>query len=294
MITPALTSGYVPLWCKSNYSFLEGASHPEELVEEAARLGLRSLALTDRDGVYGIVRAHVKTKEFPVHLIIGSEVTIEDNSTLILLATNATGYANLCELISDGQLRTPKGESHVKWPEVCERSEGLIALWGGDRSLITGQSDPLFTAKLLKEAFPGRLYALIARHRRANEAKQEHRVRDRAQRYGIPTAAANEVLYHTPERRDLQDVLTCIRHGVTLSTAGKLTKPNAEHGLKTPFVFRMLFDDDPGSVARTLDIAERCTFSLNEIRYRYPSEKLPDGTTSTEWLRHLTFEGAYE
>jgi hypothetical protein len=156
MIKPALTSGYVPLWCKSNYSFLEGASHPEELIEEAARLGIRSLALTDRDGVYGIVRAYVKTKEFPVHLIIGSEVTIEDNSTLTLLATNATGYANLCELVSDGQLRTPKGESQVKWSEVCERSEGLIALWGGDRSLIAGQSDPLFTAKLLKEAFPGR------------------------------------------------------------------------------------------------------------------------------------------
>ncbi|UCG50503.1 MAG: error-prone DNA polymerase [Candidatus Latescibacterota bacterium] len=294
MIKPIFTTSYVPLWCKSNYSFLEGASHPEELIEEASRLGIKSIAITDRDGVYGVVRAHVKTKEHPVHLIIGSEVTIDDNSTLILLATNAKGYANLCELISDGRLRSPKGESHVTWKELCEHATGLIALWGGDRSSIAGPTDPLFIAKHLKEAFGNRLYALIARHRKAEEAKQEHRVRERAKRYGIPTVAGTEVLYHSPERRDLQDVLTCIRHGVTLSTAGRLTKPNAEHGLKTPFVFRMLFEDDLASVARTKEIAERCTFSLNEIRYRYPSEKLPDGTTSSEWLKHLTFEGAKE
>ncbi len=110
-------------------------------------------------------------------------------------------------------------------------------------------------------------------------------MRLRAIRYGLPTVAGVEVLYHTRERRDLQDVLTCIRHGVPLSRAGRLTKPNAEHVLKPPFVFRLLFEDDPLTVVRTVEVAERCTFSLDELRYRYPSEKLPDGTTSSEWLQ---------
>jgi len=119
-------------------------------------------------------------------------------------------------------------------------------------------------------------------------------VRLRAIRYGMNPVAGIEVLYHTRERRDLQDVLTCIRHGVPLSRAGRLTKPNAEHVLKPPFVFRLLFEDDPLTVVRTVEVAERCTLSLDELRYRYPSEKLPDGTTSSGWLRHLTFEGAKE
>ncbi|MBP2680815.1 MAG: DNA-directed polymerase PolC, partial [Candidatus Krumholzibacteriota bacterium] len=294
MIQSTLPSSYVPLWCKSNYSFLEGASHPEELVEEAASLGIRSVAITDRDGVYGVVRAHVKARECGVRLIIGSEITVDDGSTIVLLAMNAKGYANLCELISDGRLRSSKGESKVSWRQIGDRAGGLVALWGGDRSLIAGATDPLFVVKDLREAFGDRLYALIVRHRRAEEAKQEQRVRLRAIRYGLPTAAGVEVLYHTRERRDLQDVLTCIKHGVPLSRAGRLTKPNAEHVLKPPFVFRLLFEDDPLTITRTVEIAERCTFSLDELRYRYPSEKLPDGKTSSEWLRHLTFEGAKE
>ncbi len=294
MIHSSPADAYVPLWCKSNYSFLEGASHPEELVEEAARLGIRSLAITDRDGVYGVVRGHVRALELGVHLIIGSEVTLEDDSTVVLLATDAAGYANLCRLISTGRLRCEKGESRVTWDEVCGRAGGLVALWGGDRSLIAGGTDPLFVARQLREAFGSRLYAMVTRHRRPDERTQERRVRDRATQYGILTVAATEVLYHAQERRDLQDVVTCIRHGVTLSTAGRFTKPNAEHNLKTPYAFRSLYDDDATSVARTQTIAEQCTFSLAEIRYRYPSEKLPDGSTSSQWLRRLTFEGAEE
>ncbi|SVC87985.1 uncharacterized protein METZ01_LOCUS340839, partial [marine metagenome] len=130
---------YVPLWCKSNFSFLEGASHPEELVEQVHANGLRSLALTDRDGIYGVVRAYVKAQELGVHLIIGAEVTVSDPvcpSTCILLALNSTGYTNLCRLITGGRLRSPKGESSVTWSEIFDQSEGLIALWGGDRSAL--------------------------------------------------------------------------------------------------------------------------------------------------------------
>jgi error-prone DNA polymerase len=283
---------YASLWCKSNFSFLEGASHPDELVEEASRLGLSSLALTDRDGLYGIVRAHMKARELGLHLIVGSQVTVDDGSVIVLLAQDRSGYANLCRLLSAGRLRSPKGESAVAWDEVCRYAIGLLALWGGDRSLIVGESGPDEAAGKLRDAFGDRLYAMLARHRREEEAQQEARLRERAARYGLRLVAATEVLYHTPARRPLQDVLTAIRHGTAVSTAGRRLKPNAEHALKSPLAFARIFSDDPPAFARTREIAERCAFSLSEIRYRYPSERLPDGRSSAEWLRHLTFEGA--
>ena len=307
---------YVPLWCRSNFSFLDGASRPDELVEQAHALGIEALALTDRDGVYGMVRAHVKAKELGVRLIVGAEVTVDDAagaaldgagaaagrmaddaappSTCVLLAADRSGYANLCRLLTAGRLRRPKGESRVTWPEVCERAAGLVALWGGERSLLVRDAELRAVAGPLREAFGDRLYALVSRHRRAEEVRQEACLRRHAERAGLPLVAATEVLYHTPARRDLQDVLTCIRHGVTLAAAGRLTRPNAEHYLKSPEVMAQLFADEPVLVERTREVASRCTFSLSEIRYRYPAERLPDGKTSSAWLRDLTLRGARE
>ena len=292
--TEHLPSSYVPLYCKSHYSFLEGASHPGELLERAAALGVKSLALTDRDGVYGIVRAHVKARKLDLHLIIGARMSIADGSSILLLASDGTGYARLCQLISAGRLRSPKGKSVVEWPEICAHAPGLMALWGGEDSLLVREPDPAFVARDLRDAFGDRLYALVTRHRRAEEPWKEQRLRNRARRYGIPTVAATEVLYHHASRRRLQDVLTCIRHGARLADAGCRIKPNAEHGLKSPAAFAALFKDDPDSVVRTLEVAARCEFSLDEIHYRYPSEPLPDGKTSGERLRELTFRGASE
>ncbi len=367
---------YVPLWCKSNFSFLEGASDPAEMVEEARHLGLRSIAVTDRDGVHGIVQAHVRARELGIHLIVGSQVTLVDNSVLVLLATSREGYANLCRLVTKGRLRCAKGEARVTWIEVAEHAAGLIALWGGDRSLLAQPIDDdapicsvlidpyssdaayvpgvdfdagsqldnathvrrispdagssakgrvellefplqraagvaaakvvdLFeftaareprtlneTADRLREAFGPRLFALLARHHRADEPAMERRVRARAMRYELPLVAGSEVLYHVPGRRDLHDVLNCIRHGVTISNAGRCIKGNAKHELHSPQSFTALYADDPLAIARTREIAEMCDFSMDEIRYRYPSERLPDGTTSMEYLRQLTWEGA--
>ena len=305
-------SFYVPLWCKSNFSFLEGASHPDELVDEAYRLGLPAIALTDRDGVYGVVRAHVKAHEVGIKLVIGSEVTVSDGSTVVLLAQERGGYANLCRLITKGRLRSEKGESAVTWDEVCEHAPGLIALWNAENSaektphLDSGLrrndgkdsgSDRCDTnvdrvVRNLRDAFADRLYGLLARHRREEEVREEARLRERAKRYGFSLVAANEVLYHTPARRRLQDVLTAIHHGIPVASCGRLLRPNAEYGLKPPYALARLFADDPAAVDRTLEVAERCNFSLNEIRYRYPSEKLPDGTTSAQWLRRQVFLGA--
>ena len=285
-------SSYVPLWCKTNFSFLEGASHPDELVEETYRFGLPALAVTDRDGVYGIVRAHVKAREFGFRLIFGSQISIDDGSSIVLLAQNRAGYANLCHLLTGGRLRSEKGESSVSWNEVCRHAPDLIALWGGDSSLLVGEQEPADVIGSVRDAFDDRLYGMIARHRREEEIEQEARLRDRARRYVFPLVAANEILYHSSARRPLQDVLTAIRHGIPVASCGRRLKSNAEHALKSSYAFDRLFVDDSAAVARTLEIAERCRFSLDEIRYRYPSERLPDGTTSAQWLRQLTFQGA--
>ena len=354
---------FAALWCKSGYSFLEGASHPEELVEEAHRLGLRAIAIADRDGVYGMVRAHVKARELGIQLICGAQVTIAapgstltaspitvalhdhefqgqesgtrsrdrpgwgadtdhlepaipvngrrgrtkrskprqvatsvvepKTSSLVLLAIDRAGWANLTRLLTIGRRRCDKGAAIVTWPEVCARAEGLIALWGGDDALLA--DEPELDPRLLSDlttAFGDRLYAMLVRHRRASDVLREARLRERAKAWKLPLVASTEVLYHTRARRPLQDVLACIRHQVTLTTAGRKIHDNDEHDLRTPHAFGKLFHDEPAAVERSLEIAARCTFSLGELRYRYPSERLPDGSTSADHLRALTYKGA--
>ncbi len=285
---------YAALTCKSHFSFLHGASGPEELVEQAHALGLAAVGITDTDGVHGMVRAHVRARELGVRLLVGAEVTIADGTTIHLLAMDREGYGHLCRLISLGRLRSPKGVSAVTWEEVCAHAPGLLALWGGERSLLVQPEDPMPVVHRIKEAFGDRLYITFGRHRRPEEVGWEQRLRDVAHRAGIPLVAANDVLYHGPSRRMLQDVLTSIRHGVRLSTAGRRLRPNAEYDLKSPRAMQSLFATAPEALSRTLEVAERCAFSLSELRYRYPSERLPDGTTSAEYLRRLTFEGARE
>jgi len=272
------------------------------------------------------VQAHVAAREKGLHLIVGAEMTVADPgvalpghiragsrptakpgaqfvrpdvSTITLLVQDRQGYRNLCRLITCGRRRSPKGESTVGWQEVAAHAGGLVALWGGDRSLLvrpersSAHAAVLDTvAPLLEDAFGDRLYAVVSRHRRADEVRREWLLRDRARAWKLPLVAATEVLYHSPARRDVQDVLSCIRHGVKLSDAGRRIRANAEHALLSPDAFVRMFSDEPTAIARTCEIAERCTFSMADLRYRYPSERLPDGTTTDEWLRHLTFEGA--
>lgn len=286
-------AGYAPLWCKSNYSFLEGASHPEELVEQARGLGLRSLALTDRDGVYGLVRAHVRARERGVRLICGAQMSLDGGAQVVLLALDRAGYANLCRLITRGRLRHAKGGCRVAVDEVCAHAGGLAALWPGAHWTDEADADrdrPMLAA--LRDAFGDRAYGLLSRHRLPGEARREGWLRARAREVRLPLAAGTEVLYHIPARRDLQDVLTCIRHGVSVARAGRRIRANAEHGLKAPAAVGALYRDDAAAVARTVEIADRCRFSLDALRYRYPSERLPDGATSSSWLRRLVDEGA--
>jgi error-prone DNA polymerase len=290
---------YTPIWCKSNFSFLEGASHPFEYLEACYEHGIEALALTDRDGVYGVVQAHMEAKKIGVKLLVGAEVTVaphelalEDRSTVVLIAKSRAGYASLCRLLTRGRLRCEKGDSVVTFEEVCEHAHELMCLWGGARSLLVAEQEPTEVAARLKDAFSDRLYAVCARHRRAEERAMEARLLERAERWELPVVAAQEVLYHRQDRRALQDILTCIRHKVTLHEAGRRLKPNAEHALKAPHTFRKLFKNRPEFIAKSREISDRCDFSLEQVRYRYPSEKLPGGMTSAMWLRELTYRGA--
>jgi error-prone DNA polymerase len=285
-------SSYVPLWCKTNFSFLEGASHPEELIETAHGYGLPAVAVTDRDGVYGVVRAHLKAKALGISLLIGAQVTVTGGSTIILIAANGHGYKNLCSLLSAGRLRSPKGQSGVTWEEICSHAEGLVALWDGPGSALANPDAPSAVVFDLKQAFGDRLYVLAVRHRLAAERRQEKILKERATQYRLSIVAGNEVLYHTSARRPLQDVLTCVREKCSLTTAKQRLRSNAEYALKSFEDFSKLFSDEPGWVDRTSEVALRCDFTLDQLRYRYPSERLPGGMTSSAWLRELTFEGA--
>ncbi|MDD9933353.1 MAG: error-prone DNA polymerase [Myxococcales bacterium] len=304
---------YAPLWVKTNFSFLVGASHPEELVEQAHALGLSALAITDLDGVHGIVRAHMRASELGLKLLIGAEVTITEATTprergapdsfaggdrgardplsgrakpdgkIVLLSVDRNGYGNLCQLISRGRLRSDKGSSRVELSEVCELCDGLIALC----------TEPAMLAPL-REAFGDRLYALITRHLRAEEDPHEQALRRAAEELRVLTVASTEVLYHQAARKPLQDVLACIAAGKILGEAGRVIRQNAEHDLKSARAMRDLFADDEPSLRRSMEVAERCRFTLSTLRYRYPGEQLPDGKSESDWLRELTLQGAAE
>jgi error-prone DNA polymerase len=271
---------YVPLWVKSGYSFLEGSSMPDMLVDQAHALGMTHMALTDRDGMYGAVRAHMRAKTHGTRILHGAQVTT-DFGTIVFLVCDRTGWASLCQLLTRARMRCPKGKSLALIGEVCVHNRGLIAL--------CPDSAPLTH---LRDAFDDRLYALVARHLRSDEIRHEDRLRTAARHVGVPVVASNEVLYHHRSRRPLQDVLTCIRHGCTIATAGRRTRPNAEHALLTAAEMYARFADDPMAVERTRDIAARCNFSLADLRYRYPTEHTPENTTAHTWLRTLTLEKA--
>ncbi|MFW5690129.1 MAG: PHP domain-containing protein, partial [Spirochaetota bacterium] len=329
---------YVPLRVRSTYSFLEGASHPDELMGEATRLRLPAVSLTDRDGVYGIVQAHQALREQAdalspgsavPRLLIGSEVTVElpgvtspgdptpiaatpgdpdrRRTSLVLLAADREGYARLCGLISAGRMRSPKGESVVTLEELCgsavpaprasaspaprasaegrgDGSGGLIALW-------TDATDGGALGSL-SDAFAGALYIAHARHYRPGDPAAFAEQRRLAERYALPLVAATETLYHAVDRRELHDVVTCIRYGMTLNEAGARLRPNASHAMLSAQEMYRRYSDVPELVTRTLEVAERCAFSLDAIDYRYPNEQVPAGYTTSEWLWELAFAGA--
>jgi len=199
----------------------------------------------------------------------------------VILPTSRPGYSRMCQLLTRGHTRGEKGQAWVTPAEVAEHA--------CEEQVVLIRSPPLLDS--LREAFD-HAYAYVARHRAPGEAAREALLRERAEKLDVPLVAGTEVLYHHADRRELQDVVTCIRHGCRLTEAGRRLEPNAEHALRTDAEMHTLFADLPDALARTLEIAERCRFSLDQLRYVYPAERLPDGEDEKSWLRKLTWRGA--
>lgn len=297
------------LLCRSHFSFCEGASSPEELVEAAHSLGLSAIALTDRDGVYGLVRAWRKHKELceqhgedaVPQLICGSRLTIEGGPGLALLVHNLTGWSTLCRLLTvarcAGSLHhtptaTPhgrdgleKGRARVPLAQVLEHIEDapLDAILVGDW--------PEAHARAVADALPGRTSIALPRHLDGADGLRTAAATHLAQATELPLLATTEPLAHSPERQPLQHVLTCIRLRCTLDDAGRALSPNAERHLRSPAALAALFADQPAALRRGQEIATRCTFTLAELAYRYPREVVPEGHTAMSWLRELTAQG---
>ena len=276
--------GYAELCCRSNHSFLQGASHPEELIRRGHALSLSALALGDQDGLYGAVKAHLAAREVGLPLILASRMTVTDGPEVVLLARNRTGYANLAGLISESRLNHPKGEAGLTRRRIAERAEGLHALipWPAPASQLMPWV----------EAF-GRehLDVGVCRVRVAGEETQVARAVELARTLGVGLFAHNDVHTHHPDRQPLQDVMTAIRHGITLSEAGRRLFPNAERTLRGPAEMAARFSDLPHAVARTVEIAEGCHATLSDLRHDFPREHLPEGHTPQSWLEALTREG---
>ncbi len=281
------TVRYVELHCKTNFSFLEGASHPDELVNRAAALGYAALAITDRSSVAGVVRAHVAARAIGLKLIIGAEVLPTDAGPVLLWAMDRTGYGRLCRLLTRGRRQAPKGECHLTFADIAEHSDGLLV-----GVLSPADEDLSSDLPRWRDAFPRRTYALAELHRGPCDGRRLDQWQRAAAEARVPLVAAGDVHYHDARRRYLQDVLTAIRLKTTVAELGAARFPNGERRLRPPDELDALFGACPSAVARTAEVADRCTFSLDELRYDYPEELCPAGETPSSYLARLAWEGA--
>ena len=284
------TARYAELQCTSHFSFLRGASSCEELFAEAATLGIEALAITDRNSLAGIVRAHEAAKTTGVRLIVGCRLDLTDGMSILVYPTDRPAYARLCRLLSLGKKRGGKAQCRLDWSDVVAYSEGLIAV------LVPDEADDICALHLrrLVEAFGDRAALALTLRRRPNDALRLHELSNLAARAGVPTVVTNDVLFHVPARRILQDVVTCIRHNCTIDEAGFRRERHADRYLKPPDEMARLFSRYPEALARTVEIAARCRFSLDELAYQYPEEATMPGLTPQQALEKLTFEGAAE
>jgi error-prone DNA polymerase len=312
---------YAELHCWSNFSFLEGASHPEELVERALGLGLAGIALTDRDGLYGQVRLAKAARNTGLPTIVGAEMTLElappsgsrrrekgarpahevptHSPRLVLLAQNWEGYQNLAQLISIAQLRGRKRDARLRLDDLPGKTAGLIALSGWrnglpERALIARDRDGALAAGAqLRDLFPDAFYLELQHHARPEDGALVQASVQLAGVLGVPYVATNGVAYADRDDAKLADVLQCVRYKTSLSKSGTLLRPNHEHDLKSPARMAKLFEPYPLAISNTLEITQRCEFRLDTLRGQFPHFPIPDGESSHQsYLRTLVYNGA--
>ncbi|MBP2293030.1 error-prone DNA polymerase [Azospirillum rugosum] len=280
---------YAELQVSTSFTFLEGASHPDELALTAASLGHAAIAVTDRNSLAGVVQAHKAAKLHGLRLVVGCRLDLTDAASLLAYPTDRAAYARLSRLLTLGKRRAPKGACFIARRDVLEHAEGMLFLL-----VPPDRRDEAFLHELRGWRNElGRALHLAASHRyRGDDRRRLAWLADLAEAERVPMVATNDVLYHSAARRPLADVMTCIRTGTTIDEAGWRLSANAERHLKAGVEMARLFRHHPQAVARTVEIAEACRFSLEELRYEYPDEVAEDGRSPQETLTDLTWRGA--
>lgn len=292
---------YAELHCRSSFSFLKGASMPEDLIERAASEGYAALAITDECSMAGVVRAHSEAKKTGLHLLIGSEFILEDGLRLVCLAVNRNGYGNLCELITLARQRTEKGayrisradfESCPHAPHLALLPDCLVLLVPDPAQAANPSSSLLDDMRWALSLFPGRCWTAVELLLHAGEDLLFGRIRQAADMSGMPLVAAGDVSMHDSAHKPLQDTMTAIRLGKPLAECGYALQPNAEQHLRTKLQLEQIYPLE--LLQETISIAARCTFSLDELRYQYPDELTDSsrkGETYAAYLRRMVEEG---
>ncbi len=281
--------GYIELQVTTNYSFLRGASHVEELLLTAKALGLPAIAVTDRNTLAGIARAHARAMEASIRLIIGCRLDLQDSLPVLVYPADRAAYARLCRLLTLGKRRAGSSRGcDLAWTDLVHGGDGLIVV------LLPDAPDAALAEALarLPRDFTGRCYLALGLRRRAGDAVRLQQLVDLAHAAQVPTVVTGDVLFHIPARRILQDVVTCIREGCTIDDAGFRRERSGDRHLKGAPEMTRLFECYPEALARTLEIADRCRFSLSELRYQYPNESERPDETPQQALERAVGEGA--
>ena len=288
---PPTAPAYAELQVTSNFSFLRGASHPGEMVERACELGYRALALTDRNTLAGVVRAHEAAQRTGLHFIPGARLDLADGPSLLCLPTTRPGYGALSRLITTGRRRAPKGECHLTREDViaaaAEDGHIFIAI-----PPISPGNDFADHLAWYRNHLDASLHLAATHYHRGDDDRRLVHLATLAESHGLPLVATGDIHQHDASRRRLHDTLTCIRNHCTIDNAGWRLEANAERHLKSPAELAHLFRDHPDALANTAAIADQCRFSLAELRYEYPDEVADDGRTPRETLAALTWAGA--
>jgi error-prone DNA polymerase len=280
---------YTELHTTTHFSFLRGASSPDELFAAAAFLGLPALGVADRNSVAGIVRAWEASKATGVRLIAGCRLDLADGTSLLVYPEDRPAWSRLTRLLSIGKARAGKGACQLHWGDVEAHAEGLLAIHLPDAPDDANRQ----LLQRLARTFPGRDWQALTIRRRPGDALRLRRLDAQAAAAGIPSVATGDILYHSPDRRMLQDVMTAIREKCTIDELGFRRERFADRHLKSPDEMTRRFANFPDALAASGEIARRCTFDLSELRYQYPEEAVIPGMTPQGALEKLSWDAAY-